>query len=64
MYRVSIVYVSCIYRVYIVTISGIMAAKVVKTIGICKFFITFFLRVSEKSCTFADAKDAYGHFEL
>ena len=28
MYRVSIVYVSCMYRVCIVTISGIMAAKV------------------------------------
>ena len=27
MYRVSIVYVSCIYRVCIVTISGIMAAN-------------------------------------
>ena len=37
MYRISIVYVSCIYRVCIVTISGIMAAKVViKIIDICK----------------------------
>ena len=36
MYRVSIVYVSCMYRVCIVTISGIMAAKVVKIIDICK----------------------------
>ena len=37
MYRISIVYVSYMYRVSIVTISGIMAAKVViKIIGICK----------------------------
>ena len=36
MYRVSIVYISCIYRVCFVTISGIMAAKVVKIIDICK----------------------------
>ena len=38
MYRISIVYVSYMYRVSIVTISGIKAAKVViKTIDICKF---------------------------
>ena len=37
MYRVSIEYLSCMYRVCIVIISGIMAAKVVKIIGICKF---------------------------
>ena len=48
MYRVSIEYVSCIYRVYIVTISGIMAAKVVKIIDICKFFITLFASVRKK----------------
>jgi hypothetical protein len=48
MYRVSIVYVSCIYRVCIVTTSGIMAAKVVKIIDICKFFITFFCECQKK----------------
>ncbi len=48
MYRVSIVYLSCIYRVSIVTISGIMAAKVVKKMRLCKFFITFFASVRKK----------------
>ena len=36
MYRVSIVYVSYMYRVCIVIISGIEAAKVVKIIDMCK----------------------------
>ncbi len=36
MYRVCIVYLSYMYRVCFVTISGIMAAKVVKIIDICK----------------------------
>ena len=65
MYRVSIVYLSYMYRVCIVIISGIMAAKVVKQNADKQIIYQktpIFLHMCIFCSTFAVAKDAYGHF--